>query len=759
MLHHLVRWVTSYPRACLALSLAVAVFFGAFAPFVQTVNNVDYFTLEDHPDTIFYEEFKKTFGNDEFFLIAFERADIFTPENLRMIRDLTEKLEELDDVRRVVSIANANETVGGDGFFEVRPFLEDIPEDPEALQDLKRRALDNPLFVRQVISEDATTTAIVVFPYQRPHDADFRKRLLEQTEQILALYRSQHITFHLAGWTVTNFYLSQYMKRDIAVFIPLTYGLIGLTLFLIFRNWRLTLLGVANISLCLASTMGLFRISGITLNNVTTVVPPLIMALSLADTVHIFSHLDEERVLRYRDSSSAVRDILHEVINPCFLTTLTTAVGFLSLLVSHIPPIRQFGFLAASGMAFEFFFAFVFLPPALARCQRKHLFCSNRSMEKLDRCLFALWTQIKNYHGRILIIFAGLILVSINCATRIDVDTNILEYFGEESPIRRSVDFVEKRLAGVGSLDIVAGGADEQAFLEPSNLLLVEDLEKRIRSLPRVDVVTSIVEFLKQMNRAFHDHRQEFYALPDSRELTAQYMLLYGEDDLENFLDASYAQARISVRISAHHTSRQKEVIDQVSSLIESLQGGLLKWSITGRALQEVNTNRELVKSQVASLALAGTIIFLLLFVTFRSVEFGLLCLVANLFPIVLNFGIMGIVGIPLNAATALISAVALGIAVDDTIHFLSAFAGSQHQCNSPAQATRNTILTKGRAIVVSSAILCTGYGVLTTSHFIPTFQFGLLSTAVMVAALAGDLILLPALLVFVSSFRMKLNL
>jgi hypothetical protein len=205
-----------------------------------------------------------------------------------MIRDLTEKLEELDDVRRVVSLANVNETVGGDGFFEVRPFLEDIPEDPEALQDLKRRALDNPLFVRQVISEDATTTAIVVFAKDRPEDPDYRIRILEGTQSILEPYRRQGVSFHLAGWTVVNVSLSRYMKEDVFRFIPITYVLIGLTIQLFFRNLRLTVLALANISACLAASMGFFRLAGITLNNVTVIVPPLVMALSLSDTVHIF---------------------------------------------------------------------------------------------------------------------------------------------------------------------------------------------------------------------------------------------------------------------------------------------------------------------------------------------------------------------------------------------------------------------------------------------------------------------------------------
>ena len=260
----------------LIISIIFALPFISFAPFVKTVDNVDYFTLQNDPDVEFYDKFKEIFGNDEFFIIAFEKDDIFTSENLALLQKTTDELEDIDDIREVKSLANVDDTIGGPDYFEVRKFLEDIPDDKNELEKIK-----------DLISPNARTAAIIVSTYDRPDDDSYRKRLIAKCWKVLNKYSGKADEFHLAGWTTTNLSLSQYMKKDIATFIPVTYFLIALAVFFLFRNIRLTILAVANISMCLGATMGLFAITGTTLNNVTTIVPPPVMALALCDTVLI----------------------------------------------------------------------------------------------------------------------------------------------------------------------------------------------------------------------------------------------------------------------------------------------------------------------------------------------------------------------------------------------------------------------------------------------------------------------------------------
>ncbi len=568
-LDKLAEFVTTRPRLCLAMSLAVAFFFGSFAPFVKMVDNVDYFTLEDHPDTRYYNKFKEIFGNDEFFVICFQEKDLFTSPNLRILKDLTAKLEALPDVRDVLSLANANETRGGRDFFEVRPLLEDIPDTAEELADLKARALKNPLYEKQLISQDGTTAAIVVFPRMRPEDPDTRKRLLRETDRILEPYRDGGRTFHLAGWTVVNLSLSQYMKRDLFQFIPITYLMIAFTVWAFFRNIRLTLLAVVNISACLAASMGFFRVCGVMLNNVTVIVPPLVMALSLSDTVHIFSNLDRSTLASAAgDRRLALKTVLDRVVSPCFLTTATTFVGFLSLVVSRIPPIRDFAWTAAAGMIFEFFFAFVMLPPLILALDPEKIYHDPRDQRRMTKGLDAIRRLVQS---RPLWITGGcifLVLASMLTATRIRVETNLIDYFKRSDPLRISTDFVETHLAGVGSLDISFQSDAPDAFKDPQNLRVVESVEEQVRSLPGVDTALSLTDFLKDMNRAFHADDPGEHRLPDHRELISQYLLLYDADDLQDFVNGAFDRARISVRISLHRSSEQAELIHRIERIL-----------------------------------------------------------------------------------------------------------------------------------------------------------------------------------------------
>ncbi|MEJ5349912.1 MAG: MMPL family transporter [Desulfosoma sp.] len=741
-------FVTRRSRLCLGLGLLVAFGFGAFAPFVQTVNNVDYFTLEDHPDTLFYEELKKVFGNDEFFVIAFQKPDLFSKENLQLIKEVTEKLENLPGVREVLSLANVNETRGGEGFFEVHPFLEEIPESQEALQELRSRALSNPLYVRQILSQDATTTAIVVFPDDRPEDPDHRKRLLSATERILEPYRSDGTSFHLAGWTVMNVSLSQYMKDDLFRFIPITYLLIGLTIHWIFRRFQLTLLALLNISACLTATMGFFPMAGITLHNVTVIVPPLVMALSLSDTVHIFSHL-EINVLHSagNDRRRALNSVLARVIRPSFLTTLTTFVGFLSLAVSPIPPIRDFAWTASLGMVFEFFFAFVLLPPLILLFPPENLYIKDREKRTMMWILEATRRLVLNHPKTLVTGGVFLMLAGAFLAQKIRVETNLLDYFKPSDPLRRSFTFVEQNLAGVGSFDVSVNAHKTDAFKDPGLLRYLEALQARGKALDGVDTSLSLVDFLKDMNKAFHQEHPDFYRLPEKRDLIAQYLLLYDPKDLKAYVNDSYSHARVTFRLSEHRSSAQAEILQRMREFAESQAPEGVTVRLSGRAVHGVNTTEALVSGQTQSLALAILVIWPIMIIALRSWKLGLLSLIPNLFPLALNFGLMGLLDIPLNTATAIIAAVAIGMVVDNTIHFIGVYVENRSSGLTPSQSLSFGILTKGQAMTSSTLILLIGFGVSVLSHFVPTIHFGFLSVMIMLSALAGDLLFLPALI------------
>ncbi len=738
--------VARHRWAFLLLSLLVAAVFVSFNPLVETIDNVDYFMVEDNPDAEFYERFKDVFGEDEFFIVAFESEDLFSAESLAMLGDVTEALESMEEVRDATSLANVLDIYGAEDYFEVGPFMEKVPETREESAALKSAALGNPLYIDGLVSRDGDTAAVLVETYEDAGDSGYKKRLLEKTRGILSEYEKKGIDFYLAGSTVTNFTLSQYMNRDMAVFVPATYALIAATIWFFFRNARLTAAALANISVCVLATRGFMGMAGLTLNNITSIVVPLVMALSLCDTVHIFSRLDRKILDETRDGAAAIGRVLSGVALPCFMTTFTTAVGFISLAVSGIPAIREFAYAAAAGMIFEFFFSFFLLPPLLLLFEPSKIFRESENGAGLSRVL--QWTA-EFVHRRkffVLALSIAVVAASLWYASRIKVETNMIEFFKPDSPVRKATDFVETRLGGVSTFDISLKAENEDAFKNPEMLEVVQRIQEYLESRDDVDRSLSFVDFLKDMNESFHNEDEAYYRIPDSREMVAQYLLLYDSEEIEDFVNGAFDHARISVRISEHGSLRQKEIIRSVREYLDKTDKRGLDVRITGRVVNEINVVDDLVKGQISSLSLAALVIGVTMLFVFRSAGLALLSMPPNLFPIVVNFGIMGFAGIPLDTGTALIAAVALGIAVDDTIHLLHEYRTGRLLGMPVSISMKSATIIKGRAILSSSIILTIGFGVLMASSFVPIVHFGLLTALIMLTAVVGDLIVLPAM-------------
>ena len=738
---------TRHPWISLLASCCVALFFLANIPRIQTIDNVDYFTVDGDPDFAFHNEIKEIFGDDEFFVISFKRPDVFTVDVLRMLKSLAAELEAHPGIRDVQSLGNVDYVDGAREYFEVRKFLERVPDSHEESQLLRRQALTTPLYLDNLISRDGTTAALIIYPYDRPEEKEFRVRLLKDVRTLLDRHVQGGAAFHLAGNTVTNVSLSRFVQDDVKMFIPVTYVCIALVIWFFFRNIRLTVLALLNISVCVGSTMGFMAMMGIAMHNVTSVVPSLVMALALADTVHIFSGLDKKVLEDFPEKRDALGKILDEVFVPCFLTTLTTAVGFLSLAVSSIPPIREFAYVASMGMVFEFFFSFVFLPPLLMLFNPASIYRDVPENRGMAGFLSALNKFVAARRVWICIFCLAIVAASLFFAGRIQVETNLVEYFRPDSLLRQDLDFVQDNLSGVSTLDISVKAEAVDAFTEPKNLQILELIQQHLHTLPGVDTSISFADYIKEMNKSFHDESPDFHTIPDRRDLVAQYLLLYESDNIDDYVNNAFDHARILVRISESSSAKQAQLIAMIREYLEAIPRSDLEMRVTGSVVQQVNVIRAVTEGLVSSLALALGVIALIMLVVLQSFRTGLLSLIPNLFPLVLNFGIMGLLGISLDTSTALISVVALGIAVDDTIHFLTEYNVQRRLGASRDVALKNVNSQKGLAIVTTSLILCIGFGVLVFSHFIPTFYFGLLSALVMITALFGDLVLLPAVM------------
>jgi predicted RND superfamily exporter protein len=332
----------------------------------------------------------------------------------------------------------------------------------------------------------------------------------------------------------------------------------------------------------------------------------------------------------------------------------------------------------------------------------------------------------------------------------INIETNLIDYFKEGSEIKEDAIFFDKHLGGATTLEISIKSEQPDFFKNPENLQIIEEIDTFTSNFEYIKKSTSVNTFIKQMNQAFHNNQDDHYRLPMDRNLIAQYLLLYDGKEMSYLINEQFNWARISYKINEHRSSEIKVLIDRLNGYFtEQHADSGVTFEVTGKTSLVNKLVKSIVDSQISSLSFAILIIIGCLILFFKSVKLGLLSVIPNLFPIIINFGIMGFFNIPLNTATAIISAIAIGIAVDDTIHYLAHYQEKRASGVNKSDAALSAIKEKGTAIISTSLILTGAFAILCISNFVPTIHFGFLCSTIMISAILGDLAILPSSIIF----------
>ncbi len=729
-------------------------FFSFFLPRVTPRNDGYDFVVDRDPATAFYKDFQKIFEKEDFFVIAYREENLFTEAKLTELKTLTDSLKSMEGVNDVTSLANAADMRGTDDAFDADDFLREIPLSSAGLQALRSRALANPLYLRNLISEDGQTTAIVVFmPVPRQdgsHDADAEiKAVIDAVNERLEPYRQKGIRFAVAGWPVTSYYMGMYMREDVTKYLPLSLILTLLTIWYVFRNTRLILLATTGIGLTLMATLGLAGLAKIPINNASIAVIPLVMALSLSDIVHLFSHLDRN-VLNASGGRprEALSRILKAILFPCLLTSINTGIGFFSFTFNRVAGIRSFGWLASTGMCFEFIVSFGLVAPLLVYLKPERVYRDPEVHNQREIPRFLRWLHggISRHPWAPFLLCLAAMGWSGWTARDLKINTNLEELFRASSPLRQDINYVRKNLAGMEPVDVVFQSAARDTFKDPALLAKIEEIENEMTSDPRVHSAIGFGDYLKEMNKAFHSEKPSEYRLPKNQKLLEQYLLLYGRDDLEDYVTPGFDTTRLMIRANAPGSAEAKELIKDLQRILDRHPLNGIKATITGSIALSVRTMTVMVDDQINNIGQTVIVIWLVMVVVLRSWGLAFLFLLPNLFPILINFGIMGFFGVPLDTGTSLIAASAFGIIVDDTVHFFTTYQKNRKAGLSVAQAVEETTFEKGEASVSSFLILGIAFGVLTLSHFQPIQYFGLLNVVILVVGMVGDQIFLKSI-------------
>ena len=674
---------------------------------------------------------------------------VFTTDVLAGIARLTKRVEAVDGVAAVLSLSTAPNVRSVDGDLVIGPLFETPPTDPAELERVKREAFENPLYVGSLIAPGGTTTSLVIQLLDIP-EAEFTRRGIDHQIQQAAdeeLGTAGDVETWLVGSARIKAETTRYLVSDLFKVIPGAFLLIVIVAALSFRSVRGVVIPVSTIGLSVIWTLGVMGAIDPHLNLVTISVPSLLLVLGFAYGVHVMAaYNDAIEEGRTWDASAAARG-LATVLLPTFLTGGSTVAGFFSLVTHSLSAIRQFGLYGGIGVAFGAIAAITFAPALLHLMKETAPKGAHHEAgdNAFDRALAWVGAFDARNATRIFAAVVVLCLLSLAGIPRIQVNSTMVSNFPEDSSVRRSVDAVNRHLGGAGQINVVFETDYPKGFTEPSILRTVEEFQSWVVEQPTVTGTTSIVDYIKLIHRGFNDNDPAQYRIPASKNLVAQLLFFGASDETKRFVDSQYQVANVLVRTTALDSADLGVVVRHIEERLATLPEHVTA-TVTGNLVLIAKTNDEIAFGQAVSVASAFVSIFAIMAGLFMSIRIGIIAMIPNVFPVLMYFGVLGWTGITLNVTTGLVASIVLGIAVDDTVHFLTNFNRFSRQTGSEQAGVKATLLHVGRPVTYTSIALIAGFLVLSQSSLKQQEEFGYLAAITLAVAWLTDLTFTPAI-------------
>jgi predicted RND superfamily exporter protein len=703
--------------------------------------------------------FVATFGNDnDTYLIGFRDDPLLTNENLERIARITERLEALDITATVTSLTNTLDIRGEGDVLDVVEYVGDIPVSETELAELGRRFADDEILVGNMISEDGKTTAIVGRILPGYSDPEIRTAYFDLVDEILADESAGNVEFHTAGIPFMDANIMRHMLRETRVLIPAVLIVMSVSLWLVFGSLRMIWMPITPIVIAAIVTLGTISGVGLPMSLLTGqgFLTTLIVVIGLSDGVHLMNRYGEDLAAGGPDPDrkEALRSTLRHVGRACLLTSVTTAVGFGALAFSDIPTTREFGIFGAYAIGLAYLGAVVFLPACIVATD-KIRFRSPRPPGDdgwMTRGLSAA-AEFSIARPRT-VLAAGIIvfLASAALSTRVRVDNRFTQGLRYNDPGRVATRFFDTNMGGTYPLEIIVEGDAPDAAKSPEVLAAMERVRVGLEAMPNVAKVYSPVVYIKKMNRALAGGGDESYSIPETGDAVAQNLLLFemagGDGEFDRLITYDYSTVRMVAFLHDMPPPEYRKIVDRLREIAsENLPPGIRIYESGGEPLFHTVTER-LVGTLIRSLYLVMPVAFVIIGVAFRSFRFAVISILPNLLPLTIGLGFLGAADISLRFSTVIAFPVGFGLAIDDTIHFLARYGEERRSGLSCLPAVRRTLVTSGRAMILTTGMLILGYVTMLLSAFLGVVHMGLVIIVILAAALFGDLLVLPATIV-----------
>lgn len=739
------------PRLVLLLFTLVTLLLGLGLPRLEIDASIESMIVAGDADHAAFEAHKEVFGSDEVVSVAILLGDALTPESLSLQRRIADRLERLEAVRDIDSLVTSDDIVGEGDSLIVDPLVPD--GDPRELSPreqarIRERVATHDLWTGWLVSEDRATAAFQIH-LEEPTGGDAeREALIAEIERIVRDEVSGR-PFHLAGHPYMKTEIARAMQHDLALFLPVTVAVMAVLLLVAVGSPRMTLVLLGGTGMAVVWMLGAMGWVGEPLTALSNTGPSVLLALATAYFMHLAGAYQKEAA-RGGPRAERVARALTRVRRPTVVAGLTTAIGFGSLVGSRIPLVSGFGFDLAVGILAVVLIACFALPAALTVLGAGPGVGTLASGVSLGRPLFEICRFTARFARPVLAAAIALAVVCAGLGLGLKIDSSGPSNFAEDSAFRRASEFYRAHLAGDVVANVYLQAPSPEGFKDPERLRRMRAFQAEAERLPEIDQTLSIADYVSLMNRAIFANDPAQERIPDSREAVAQYLLLYSlSGDLEDFddiVDPSYDRARIVLSATVPSSA--------ASAALRAKLERLAKKHFPEEAGPNAVLSTEILLSQAAdSLAaeqirsFAGALVLIVAVVAlgFRSSFDGLLLLLPNALPIAMVLATMALLGMTLSESTAVIAVVALGLAVDSTVHLLDGIRRSQSLHGSRPAAVLHAVQTSGRPVVVSSATIVAGFAVLMLSDFALIAEFGALTALTIVYCLVADLLVLPA--------------
>lgn len=713
------------------------------------------------PALLRFEAFERRFGNDDAVVVVLHSpSGIFDVESATALRELTARMWKVPDVIRVDSLANFQWVHASGDEIEVESLLpEDGPLSPELLAARRQVALAHETIPDYLVSRDAKTALLYARIKPIFDQAGRPATIAAETRKVVAdLSRGDH-TIHLTGSPIINTAFEESSRHDSSRLVPLLLAMVLLFLIGSFRRLGGVVMPLVVIFATVLLALAIGGWFGLELSVVTMTLPQVMIAVCVADAVHLLATFYQARRRGF-----ARRDAAHHALAknflPTILTTVTTAAGFYSFATAKLPPVVALGVMAGTGTILAWFVTYLMLGPLMVIWPGREPTATpatatsaatpeSSALKAATPFTTAFVGWVNRWRWAILAATVVLTAGATALSLRNTVNSDPFKYFRKGYPLRTAQEFVLSHLNGVVTLEMVVDSGVEDGIKDPAFLRKVEELERQAAALPGITKAVSVVDIIRQTHRSLNGGQQSFYVLPDSRETIAQELLLYTMSlpqgmDVNDRISVKNDAIRVTIIGTITESNAAVRTAEQLEAMAHALG---LDAKATGKTMLYQTMNGAVVISFIQSLVLAFGLIGVIMLASFRSIKLGLVAMIPNVLPLVIGGAVLTLIGQPLDIGTVLVASVCLGIAVDNTIHILSGFSRHTREGATPAEALARLLAHTGPAMVITTLVLVAGFGTLAFGTFVPNVFFGIMTATILTTGLVADLILLPALL------------